>query len=388
MRYNRLMTYFWQTDEWPSFTYKLDASCEKDLYAFAERAGRVGGLVEGLKEKDQTETLVQLMVAEAIKTSEIEGEYLSRDDVISSVRNNLGLAAPLENVGDRRAEGVAAMTMAVRDDYQSPLSEAVLFDWHSKLLGWDRRVKVGAWREHEEPMQVISGPIGKEKVHFEAPPSARVPAEMKEFIDWFNASAPGASKAIDRPPLRSALAHLYFESIHPFEDGNGRIGRAVSEKALSQGLGRPVIMSLSATIEANKKSYYEELKTAQRNHDVSAWVSFFAGICLEAQNQAERQIQFTLQKAKLFDRFEDQMNERQVRVVRRMFEEGPDGFEGGMSAKKYSSITKASKATATRDLQSLLELGVFRAEGGGRSTRYELALEDESRERARSRKGR
>lgn len=370
------MTYFWQTDNWPNFTYELSDSCEKDFYAFVERAGRVGGLVEGLDDTDQTATLVQLMVAEAIKTSEIEGEYLSREDVISSVRNNLGLNDALENIGDKRAEGAAALTMAVRDGYECQLSETVLFDWHSKMLSWDKRVNVGAWRTYDEPMQVVSGPIGKEKIHFEAPPSNRVPDEMSGFIVWFNETAPGQTNEITKPPLRSALAHLYFESIHPFEDGNGRIGRAISEKALSQGLGRPVIMSLSATIEANKKSYYDELKSAQRSRDVSAWVSFFSRVCVEAQSQAEKQIRFTLQKAKLFSRFEDRMNERQVRVVRRMFEEGPDGFEGGMSARKFVSITKASKATATRDLQGLLDMGVFRVEGGGRSTRYALALEE------------
>lgn len=371
------MTYFWQTGDWPDFTYHLNDSCEKDLYAFAEQAGRVGGLVEGLDDRAQTAAHVELMVAEAIKTSEIEGEYLCRDDVMSSVLNHLGLAAKPEsgNVHDRRAEGVALLTMAVRHEYKAPLSEAMLFDWHTKLLNWDRRVSVGVWRTHEEPMQVISGPIGKETVHFEAPPSHRVPTEMQGFIDWFNVTAPGGAKAVAGPPIRSALAHLYFESIHPFEDGNGRIGRAIAEKALSQGLGWPLIMSLSAAIEATRKSYYEELKTAQRNKDVSGWISFFSGVCLEAQNQAERQIHFTLQKAKLFDRFEHQMNERQIRVVQRMFEEGPDGFEGGMSARKYISITKVSKATATRDLQGLLAMGLFCTEGDGRSTRYALVLE-------------
>ena len=379
------MTYFWETNDWPNFTYELDDSCEKNLYAFAQHSGRVGGLVEGLDDKDQSETLVQMMVVEAIKTSEIEGEYLSRQDVISSVRNNLGLSAPLENVGDKRAESAAALMMAVRDGYDTPLSEDVLFDWHTKLLGWDRRVSVGAWRTHEEPMHVISGPIGKEKVHFEAPPSRRVSDEMKKFINWFNTTAPGAAYTIDKPPLRSALAHLYFESIHPFEDGNGRIGRSISEKALSQGLGGPVIMSLSATIEANKKIYYEELKAAQRSRDVSAWVSFFSNVCLEAQTQAEKQIRFTLQNAKLFDRFEDQMNKRQVRVVRRMLKAGLDGFEGGMNARKYVSITKASKATATRDLRALLEMGVIKAKGGGRSTRYDFALDEDLRARSKAR---
>jgi len=370
------MTYFWQTDSWPDFTYKLDASCEKYLYAFARSAGYVGGLIEGLERRDQTEMHLQLMVAEAIKTSEIEGEYLNRDDVISSVRNNLGLSAAPVTIGDKRAEGVAELMIAVRNGYETRLSEAILFDWHSKLLGWDRRAKVGCWRTHEEPMQVISGPVGKETVHFEAPPSERVPSEMKRFIRWFNATMPGEAIEIDKPPIRAALVHLYFESIHPFDDGNGRIGRAISEKTLSQGLGRPVVMSLSAAIEADRKSYYEELKLAQRKRDISAWVSFFLRLCVDAQVQAGEQIRFTLQKARLFDCFEDRMNERQIRVVRRMFEEGPDGCEGGMSARKDVSITKASKETATRDLQGWLAMGVFRSEGGVRSTRSALAMDE------------
>ena len=197
---------------------------------------------------------------------------------------------------------------------------------------------------------------------------------MKKFIQWFNSTAPGEVNEIGPAPLRSALAHLYFESIHPFEDGNGRIGRALSEKALSQGIDQPVIMSLSKTIEANKKSYYEELKSAQRKQDVSSWISFFSGVCLKAQNEAERQIHFTLRKSKFLDRFAGKMNKRQARVVQRMFEEGPGGFEGGMNARKYISITKTSKATATRDMRRLLEMGVFEVEGRGRSTRYALAL--------------
>ncbi|MCY4148946.1 MAG: Fic family protein [Gammaproteobacteria bacterium] len=368
------MIYFWQTDDWPNFTYGLDDSCEKNLYAFAERMGRTSGLLEGLDSKDRMDALVWLLMEEAIKTSEIEGEYLSREDVISSIRNNLGLNTIPEFVRDRRAEGVVALTMTVRDEYAEPLCKAMLLEWHRKLMNWDRRLRVGGWRNHKEPMQIISGPIGKEKVHFEAPPSSRIPQEMKKFIQWFNSTAPGEVNEIGPAPLRSALAHLYFESIHPFEDGNGRIGRALSEKALSQGIDQPVIMSLSKTIEANKKSYYEELKSAQRKQDVSSWILFFSGICLKAQNQAERQIQFTLRKSKFLDRLAGKMNERQTRVVQRMLEEGPDGFEGGMNARKYISITKTSKATATRDMRRLLEMGVFEVEGGGRSTRYALAL--------------
>ena len=368
------MIYFWQTGDWPNFTYELDASCEKTLYAFARKAGRVDGLLEGLGNKDQMDAIIWLLVEEAMKTSEIEGEYLSRADVTSSIRNNLGLNTMPKLVGDRRAEGAVALTMAVRDGYPEPLCEAMLYDWHEKLMNWDRHLRVGNWRNHEEPMQIISGPLGKKTVHFEAPPSSRVPHEMKRFIQWFNSTAPGEVNELSPAPLRSALAHLYFESIHPFEDGNGRIGRAISEKALSQGLGQPVIMSLSRTIEANKKPYYEELKSAQRKQDVSSWILFFSRVCLKAQDQAERQIHFTLKKSKFLDRFAGRMNKRQNRVVQRMFEEGPNGFEGGMNARKYILITKASKATATRDLQGLLEMGVLEVQGGGRSTHYVLVI--------------
>lgn len=368
------MKYNWQLPDWPEFTYELKGACEKNLFAFAERAGRVSGILEGFSESVRTETVIEMMVSEAVKTSEIEGEYISRKDVMSSVRNNLGLATPGEQVNDKRAEGAAALMIAVRNHYAEPLSEEMLFGWHETLMLGSKGVKKGAWRTHKEPMQIISGPIGKEKVHFEAPPSKQVPKEMKAFIKWFNDTAPGGSKEIDRPPVRSALAHVYFESIHPFEDGNGRIGRAISEKALSQGVGRPILLSLSAAIEAQRNAYYEALNAAQYTNDATDWVEYFIRTCLDAQIQAEEKINFTLKKTKLFDRFKDQMNERQLKVVRRMLEEGPDGFKGGMSAKKYITIAKTSKATATRDLQELVSLGVFVPEGGGRSTRYTVNL--------------
>ena len=197
---------------------------------------------------------------------------------------------------------------------------------------------------------------------------------MKKFIKWFNDTGPGGTHEIKKAPVRSAIAHLYFESIHPFEDGNGRIGRAIAEKALSQGIGRPVFMSLSKTIEANKNEYYNALEKAQRSNEITEWISYFVKTIIAAQTEAEEQIEFILKKAKFFDRFKDRLSERQVKVIRRMLEEGPQGFKGGMNASKYVSITNASKPTATRDLQSLLELGVFilLGESGGRSTRYQL----------------
>jgi len=223
-------------------------------------------------------------------------------------------------------------------------------------------------------MLVVSGTIGNEQVHYGAPPSKEVPGEMKRFIQWLNRIAPGKENGIEAPPARAAIAHLYFESIHPFEDGNGRIGRALFEKALSQGIGRPVLLSLSLAIEADRAGYYAALKQARRSADVSDWVFWFVQTLLSAQEQTEREVESTLKKTKLFDRVRGQLNDRQEKVLRRMFAEGADGFRGGMSAKKHMAIAKTTKPTATRDLQVLVAKKIFVPVGAGRGTRYQVGL--------------
>jgi len=367
------MKYNWQQNDWPNFTYDL-SEIEDVLFRIVERMGRVDGLIEGLPDNMQTEALIDIMVSEAIKTSEIEGEYLSRKDVMSSIRNNLGFNTTPEQIKSKKATGAAELMLAVRDSYLSALDEDTLFSWHKVLMQGSFRVKLGAWRDHEEPMQVVSGLIGKEVVHYEAPPSNIVPNEMRRFIQWFNESAPGGRHEIKQPAARSAIAHFYFETIHPFEDGNGRIGRAISEKALAQGIGRPVLLSLSRTIEANKNAYYDALKVAQRSNQITDWIKYFTQVVLDAQIDAEKLIEFTLKKVRFFDRYREQLNDRQIKVLTRMLESGLDGFQGGMSAKKYMIITKASKATATRDLQDLAQKGALSLIGGGRSTRYSVNL--------------
>lgn len=368
------MSYNWQGKDWPKFSYDL-ASLEGSLLLFSERMGRASGLLEGLSEDDQSASVVDMMVAEAVKTSEIEGEMVSRRDVMSSIKNNLGLNPTHVRVQDRRAAGVAELILDVRASFAEPMCEEKLFDWHSMLMKGDDTIQKGSWRTHPEPMQVVSGAIGREKVHFEAPPSDRVSAEMAAFIQWFNDSAGTGNNGVASPVVRAALAHLYFVTVHPFEDGNGRIARAISEKALYQGFGRPVLLSLSRAIESDRNGYYDALQAAQSLNDTTGWLHFFVTMALEAQTQTEAHVRFTLKKAKLFDRFTSELNERQLRVLRRMLEEGPKGFKGGMSAKKYMAITKASKATVTRDLQGLANHGIFVAIGGGRSTRYEIDLD-------------
>ncbi len=367
------MQYNWQQADWPDFRYD-PGELEDKLYSFAGRAGRIEGLLAGVPADRGSEIAIDLMVAEAIKTSAIEGEYLSREDVQSSIRNNLGLNHPQQRVSDLRAQGAAELMVAIRRTYRDPLTEPILFTWHRMIMKGNQLVQTGAWRDHRDPMQVISGPVGRFVVHYEAPPSNQVPVEMKRFIRWFNNTGPGGKYEIKKAVVRAGIAHLYFESIHPFEDGNGRIGRAIAEKALSQTLGRSALLSLSRVFESDRKAYYAALGQAQRSNEITAWLKYFAAVALEAQVDAESMVAFTLKKTLFFDRFRPRLNARQTKVARRMLAEGPNGFEGGMSAKKYIAITRCSKATATRDLRDLVDKEVFLISGAGRSTRYTVNL--------------
>lgn len=222
-------------------------------------------------------------------------------------------------------------------------------------------------------MQVVSGRLDEPKVHFEAPPFSRVPSEMADFLHWFNASAPAGNSRLSAV-TRAGIAHLYFESIHPFEDGNGRIGRAIAEKALAQSLGQPTLIALSTTLLARRKSYYDALEVANKANEITRWLAWFAGIVLEAQHHTLAQTEFILSKAKLFERLNAAFNERQQKVLLRMFREGPAGFMGGLSAGYYSSITGASPSTATRDLADLVEKGALTKVGELKRTRYFLNI--------------
>ncbi|PUZ28171.1 DUF4172 domain-containing protein [Chitinophaga parva] len=368
------MTYNWQQADWPDFQYNV-AKITTALQAFSSEIAEANGMLKSMPQSTRLQSIINTMVAEAIKTSAIEGELLNPRDVVSSVRNRLGLHdnPPIK---DKRAKGIGELMVEVRNSYADPLSQQQLFTWHTLLLSQSNHIKTGQWRKGTEPMQVISGAAGRETIHYEAPPADKVPAEMKRYIQWFNDTAPGGRQEISAAPLRAAIAHLYFESIHPFEDGNGRIGRALAEKALSQTAGRPLVLSLSRTIEAARKDYYQALEKAQRSNEVTHWVVYFVNVVLNAQQQAKQLIEHTLQRSKFYDRFKDQLNERQLKAVNKMLDAGPEGFEGGITAKKYISITKASKATATRDLQDLAAIGALVLAGAGRSTHYTLCLDN------------
>jgi Fic family protein len=375
--YNWLMsTYNWQQPDWPEFSYDL-SGIQSDLYAFVEKSGLINGKWGYLTKSTQAEAIMSLMVEEAVKTSEIEGEYISRPDIRSSIANKLGLNTSLVSVRDRRAQGIADLMLDVRSTFSEPLSEEKLFDWHLMLFAGatDPDLRVGCWRTHNEAMQIVSGHHDKWTVHYEAPPSQRIPKEMQRFIKWFNDTAPGQINAIKFPVVRAAIAHLYFESIHPFEDGNGRIGRAIAEKALSQEMGHPVLLSLSQAIEIDKKSYYAALNAASKSNEVTSWIDYFVNVVIRAQDETQVQINFIIAKSRFFELYNHSLNERQLKVIQKMMQAGLRGFEGGMSAKKYMTISGTSKATATRDLQHLYAIHAFKQIGSGRNVRYELNLE-------------
>jgi len=209
--------YIWERKDWPNFAYSID-NVEDDLLLFANKSGKVSGILNALPADMKMEAIIDMMVSEAVKTSEIEGENISRKDVLSSIKKNLGLTSKTENITDKKAAGIAELMIDVRNSFTDPLTEEKLFSWHKMVLRGSKGMEVGSWRTYEEPMQIVSGASGKEKVHFEAPPSDRVPAEMKAFINWFNETGPGGTKEIRKGPVRAAIAHLYFETIHPFEE--------------------------------------------------------------------------------------------------------------------------------------------------------------------------
>ena len=375
------MDYAWQLPDWPRF--HVDASAVagpvRRYKALCIDASNEFGLLEKRLQRD---TLLEWLVSEAISTSAIEGENLNRNDVRSSILNHLGMHDPPLRVGDPRAEGVAALVLDVRENAGEPLTAEMLCRWQSMVVQprpyLDEPLIIGAFRHSSRPMQIVSGPTGYEKVHYEAPPGSEVPREVDTLLKWYNGTTPSVNSAQDIPGLvRAAVAHAWLELIHPFDDGNGRVGRAVTDHALYQDMRSVPLFSLSATIEENRNIYYEKLATVNRSLDFTEWVVWFAESACEAQIGAQHLLAFTLEKARFWDAFgETAFNKRQSKAINRMFKAGPGGFEGGMTARKYTNLTGASRATATRDLGDLVEKGALKVKGRGRSVSYVLRLAD------------
>lgn len=368
-----LMTWNWTQPDWPNFRY--DAAPLRALeQQFLLSSGEVIGAVRHIDPKQRDLLRIELLSDEAIKTSAIEGETLDRLSVQSSLRRQLGLDTD-RRVVQPREHGIAEMMIDVYGTYASSLDDATLFRWHQMLMQGSRHLEtIGPYRTHTDAMQIVSGHLERPTIHFEAPPSNQVPIEMDRFLAWFNETAPNGPSPL--PALtRSALSHIWFESIHPFEDGNGRLGRALAEKALAQSLGQPSLILLSFTVEQQRKAYYDQLEIHQRTLDVTGWLVWFSQTVLTAQQSTLDRVAFYIAKAHFHDRFRGAFNPRQEKVIARLFEAGPDGFIGGLSADNYLAITKASRATATRDLHDLVDKGALTRSGQLRFTRYVLNWE-------------
>ena len=369
--FNRLKMYNWEHKEWASFVYNENIINEF-TQKIAENLGEISGMQKSFDFEKQQDTLIKIIISEAQKTSEIEGVYISRQDLMSSIRKKLGLSLGKALIKDKRAENVALLMLQVREDYSKKLSEKLIKHWHSILFANSKYINSGEYRTGDEQMQIISGATGKEIVHYEAPTSKRVPAEMKNFVKWYCSFE--TKGEIQKIIIKTAVTHLYFESIHPFEDGNGRIGRALIEKCLFESFGKAVLLAIATAIEKNKNQYYAELKKAQNTLNIDSWLLYFAKMLLEAQQITIDIILYSIQKTHFFDKFKSDLNDREQKVINKMFDAGQEGFEGGMTAKKYISITKTSKATATRDLQHLAEIGALQQQGDGRSVHYLLKV--------------
>lgn len=368
------MVWNWQQPDWTDFRFDkglLDPQEDRFLHS----AGVVLGTIKHLDADAIDKLRIELLSNEAVQTSAIEGEILDRESVQSSLRRQFGLQAD-----DRRIkpgeQGVAEMMVDLYRTFDQPLEHATLHRWHKMLMKGREDVRdIGRYRTHEEPMQVISGRLDRTTVYFEAPPSAVVPKEMDRFIRWFNQMEPGNNTAL--PAItRAGIAHLYFITIHPFEDGNGRVGRAVAEKALAQSLGRPTLLFLADAIKQRQKDYYRALQEASLTNEITPWLIWFADTVVQAQRSTQARAEFLIEKTKLLDHMRGRMNPRQEKALLRMLDEGLDGFEGGMSADKYIRLTETSRATATRDLQDLVEKGALIRRGELRHTRYFLPLEN------------
>lgn len=372
------MRWIWQQPGWPDFRYDKRALEDREL-EFRINSERLAGRFEALPMASQEDATIDLMLSEAIKTSAIEGEDLDRDSVRSSLLS-LITSDVLPDNSDQKAAGAASLLVDVRKNWQTSLTHDLLGNWQSMAVPEQRYTSIlrGVYRNDPSPMQIVSGPYGRERVHYEAPSATQVPDEMARFIDWYNQTSPLNGDKKMSGIARAGIAHLWFEVIHPFDDGNGRVGRAIADHALSQSLGYPTTACLATAIEGDKKSYYLQLEKASRGSlGVDTWLDYFADMVIKAQEIAREEVDFVLGKTRFYEVYGDQLNDRQVRMVSRVFAEGRKGFEGGITTKKYEAITKCANRTASRDLSDLVAKGmIIPLPGGGRTTRYELAVVD------------
>ena len=367
--------WIWQQDAWPAFTWQ-DRELVKLLREINQLQGRLVGRSAATGESQSQESQMEALLDNAINTSAIEGEELNVESVRSSLARRLGINQAGLPAGTPQTDGLSDVLMDATRHPNEPLSLDRLFRWHEWLFPHGHEgltpIRVGELRG-EDPMQVVSGPVGKSKIHFEAPPRKNLESELNQFLEWFHQSR----VQVDPDPLvRAGVAHLWFVTLHPFDDGNGRLARAITDLALAQAEQQSVrFYAMSATIMENRKAYYTVLENTQRGGmDVTPWLVWFLSMLKETLQVADRRIEYVLKKATYWQQHgQSALNERQIKVLNRLLDAGPDGFEGGINARKYMNLANVSKATATRDLAGLVEKGcLVQREGGGRSTSYDI----------------
>lgn len=368
------MTYIHELEGWPELRWDQKALAGP-LADVRHRQGRLVGRMQGLGFGLRSEAMLQTLTEDVLKSSEIEGEILNRDQVRSSIARRLGMDIGGLIPADRDVEGVVEMMLDATQKYPDALTDERLFGWHAALFPTGRsgmhKIVVGAWRDDKAgPMQVISGPVGRERVHYEAPKAGRVPQEMEAFLAWFN-----AQEDID-PVLKAGVAHLWFVTIHPFEDGNGRIARAIADMQLARSEQSPQrFYSMSAQIRQERNAYYRSLEATQKDDlDITEWLQWFLDCLGRAIDGAESMLAGVLKKARFWEKHQaNTLNERQRDMLNRLL----DGFEGKLTSSKWATIEKCSSDTALRDITDLQERGILVKDGGGgRSTSYSLASMD------------
>lgn len=381
------LKYNWQHPNWPKFTYQSDG-LNKIIDEYTKTSSNLQGQVSQLDQDNKSEAYIYLMVEEAINTSEIEGENLNREEVRSSVARYLDLDLSQPKGIFHKENGIASLLIDVRNNFTSSLTKEMICNWHKLLLTGQesycekRNIKIGEYRN--TPVDIVTGTGDYEEVVFEGPPGETVEVEMSAFVDWYNSTSPMNDDGDYIPgPVRSAIAHMWFTSIHPFGDGNGRIARAISEHALFQDFDIPPLFSISTPINNNRDEYYKMLAESSRikpSVDLTSWVKWFAETTKNAQIDAKHKIDFILKKSVFWDHHKDtDLNKRQHKITNKFFEFGEDGLiKTGINSDKYQSITGCSSATATRDLKGLVDKGVLvPSQSGGRSLRYHINLIEE-----------
>lgn len=369
------MVWNWELPKWPQWIYDPARIFQRERQ-FLLGIGGIFAFLKNIGEEEYNQFVVEILSWEGLESSKIEAEILDRESLQSSIKRHFGLSD--RNHEANKESRMAKLLCDVYESFKQPLTHEMLWQWHSWLFsGQSHIADCGKYRTHVEPMQIISHRIDSPRVFFEAPASEKVPNEMAAFIDWFNSSS--ASKSISESISesilgRAAIAHVYFESIHPFEDGNGRIGRVLVEKVLSQGVGRPILIAVSKVLERRKKEYYAAIERCNRTLEVGHWVEFFADVVLQAQGESTNLLYFLIEKSKMLTALSGKLNLRQEKAILRMFAAGLGGFKGGLSSENYIAITKASRATATRDLTDLVQKQALVKTGELRHTRYWLNL--------------